>query len=1003
MKLFFLFIQVVLVLARPNIVCAVPCDSNPDIWCNQLGTGNYGCQLGSFSSTGNNTVAYSNGGFAGGDCGNYQCVDYIKRFYRDQFGIIVGSIGVAQNIFNMAAQFGLYAHPNGSAVLPRPGDILVFGSSNGIGHVSIITSVSASNVSFIEQNWSSSSCTGNLSLSTIEGSYSVATRGAYYVIGWVSRFSDNFTSDNIVTHHAVKFNDSPVCYLYSNQQLWQILDEETYALLGYNIGNGNCTTPDWNFLITLPSTERNKYLNIIRQETVVSYGVFAKVVDKIGPNTCSQRDRSRSPSTVYFFDLNHFRPIMNENVYFELVSEIKQQCIGDWDDVVEITQDLFNKHGEGYPIYSTDDVFLYTSGMTGRYKALIETCTTVNCSIASPSNLTATPSSSTSALLSFDPPGLAESYNVLLYQDGIPVFQTPCNGCNQINKQGLSPDTTYCFEIATVLHDEVSVKSNTACTATLSTIPSTVVISGPDTVTIGETIQLTAAASGGSDSSYTWTTSNAGKATVDSNGVVTGVSSGSAVIGATGDDTGASGTKEITITDSPPFTYKISGMVKENNNPLSGVTVTLSGASSMIVTTASEGMYYFTHLDNGNYTITPAKEMYEFIPKEITVSINGADVLGQNFAAVFGPASVHGMLHEGSQDGPPLSGATVSCGEVSGTTSADGTYILSEISPGSHALSFIKIGYQSFSKTLDISAGEDLDAGDDYLLVSKGQIVIQPGPDEGEDVWITSIYDYDDDYGVDNEKLWIGGWGDQYWSLLRFDVSQLPAGVTSAKIQLFCYDDGDGYPNVSMHLDRVTEPWDEETGWHTQPSFEFEGNLSKPVDGFWSEIDITEMYKNWKTGVYPNYGIQLRPTRNSMERNAFYSSDYIDDPSLRPKLVLDAPGIMPTVTITSRDAIASEPGRNIGKFEVTRSAEDLTRGLIVKYLIRGTAANGEDYQELLGWVKIRPGKTSAIIRVVPIDDEISEKAETVRLVLKKSHKYIVGSARSAVVKIMNKR
>ena len=52
------------------------------------------------------------------------------------------------------------------------------------------------------------------------------------------------------------------------------------------------------------------------------------------------------------------------------------------------------------------------------------------------------------------------------------------------------------------------------------------------------------------------------------------------------------------------------------------------------------------------------------------------------------------------------------------------------------------------------------------------------------------------------------------------------------------------------------------------------------------ELDITDLYNGWRAGNFPNYGLQLRPTSNNHEFNEFYSSDYSDDPYLRPKLVI---------------------------------------------------------------------------------------------------------------------
>jgi YD repeat-containing protein len=78
--------------------------------------------------------------------------------------------------------------------------------------------------------------------------------------------------------------------------------------------------------------------------------------------------------------------------------------------------------------------------------------------------------------------------------------------------------------------------------------------------------------------------------------------------------------------------YSISGTVlKANKKPLSGVTMTLSGAATGTATTNTSGNYTFTGLFNGTFTITPQKTGYTFTPTSRTIVINGANVVGQDF------------------------------------------------------------------------------------------------------------------------------------------------------------------------------------------------------------------------------------------------------------------------------------------------------------------------------------------------------------------------------------
>ena len=92
-----------------------------------------------------------------------------------------------------------------------------------------------------------------------------------------------------------------------------------------------------------------------------------------------------------------------------------------------------------------------------------------------------------------------------------------------------------------------------------------------------------------------------------------------------------------------------------------------------------------------------------------------------------------------------------------------------------------------------------------------------------------------------------------------------------------------------MYLDRVTDIWNEDTGWNDRPSYANISTISSPVFDTWYGIDITDLYNAWQDNTYENHGIQLRPTGNNNQFNEFYSSNYMDDPSLRPKLVIEVP------------------------------------------------------------------------------------------------------------------
>ena len=80
-------------------------------------------------------------------------------------------------------------------------------------------------------------------------------------------------------------------------------------------------------------------------------------------------------------------------------------------------------------------------------------------------------------------------------------------------------------------------------------------------------------------------------------------------------------------------TYGISGQVTSTGSGLSGVTVTLSGASSATAITDAGGNYALTGLDNGSYTLTPSRTGYSFSPTNSPQTVSGADIAAVNFTA----------------------------------------------------------------------------------------------------------------------------------------------------------------------------------------------------------------------------------------------------------------------------------------------------------------------------------------------------------------------------------
>lgn len=92
------------------------------------------------------------------------------------------------------------------------------------------------------------------------------------------------------------------------------------------------------------------------------------------------------------------------------------------------------------------------------------------------------------------------------------------------------------------------------------------------------------------------------------------------------------GIKYIYGTGGSTAEYTISGIISMNSIPLSSVNVSLTGTSEQNVTTSSDGVYSFTVIENGDYTITPTKTGYVFSPGYKSFS-NVTSNQSQNFNA----------------------------------------------------------------------------------------------------------------------------------------------------------------------------------------------------------------------------------------------------------------------------------------------------------------------------------------------------------------------------------
>jgi len=132
-------------------------------------------------------VYSADGGDVRGTYGlEFQCVETVNRALVQKLGFRnLAKTGDADSYFWGAEGKGLAAYPNGGSEPPRKWDALVFdgGDDDGsVGHVAVITSVDATSVTFVQQNFRSCALHGLLCKYLWQDSLPLANSGGKWQI-----------------------------------------------------------------------------------------------------------------------------------------------------------------------------------------------------------------------------------------------------------------------------------------------------------------------------------------------------------------------------------------------------------------------------------------------------------------------------------------------------------------------------------------------------------------------------------------------------------------------------------------------------------------------------------------------------------------------------------------------------------------------------------------------------------------------------------------------------
>ncbi|MCO6449426.1 MAG: DNRLRE domain-containing protein, partial [Caldilineales bacterium] len=189
--------------------------------------------------------------------------------------------------------------------------------------------------------------------------------------------------------------------------------------------------------------------------------------------------------------------------------------------------------------------------------------------------------------------------------------------------------------------------------------------------------------------------------------------------------------------------------------------------------------------------------------------------------------------------------------------------------------------------------------------------VFQPAKGAGQDAFI-QLEKPTDNKGTDNELKVKTESGKLIRSVLKFDVTGLPAGalVESATLSLWVKDVKDGNASINAHA--LTKTWDQSTvTWNspwTTPGGNYGSTISttaftKSVKDYWATWDVTSVASAWLNNPASNFGLILEQGVTDPKSEVKFKSN--NESSDRPKLEICW---RPGVTIDPNNAGQGDAG-----------------------------------------------------------------------------------------------
>jgi hypothetical protein len=233
-------------------------------------------------------------------------------------------------------------------------------------------------------------------------------------------------------------------------------------------------------------------------------------------------------------------------------------------------------------------------------------------------------------------------------------------------------------------------------------------------------------------------------------------------------------------------------------------------------------------------------------------------------------------------------------------------------------------------------------------------IVIQPDGVGGKDTFVHKAESEGSFGSAEDLRLGVrSNTDDEHRVLIQFDLGDIPLGsqVNSADLSLYHFTEENGYYYLTLDALRVSEAWSEAAAtWNNQPSLDPLVQSSNFFDRYhstpdWHQWDLTDLTQFWVDGVYENNGVALIVGELSQgySLKVCQSSESSQDPSLRPKLVVNYTPPDPSAMLDSMTALVATSLGN-GSIDDDEIAESLWEklGAASEKLVEGKEGTAEN-------------------------------------------------------------